>query len=410
MVLYIPSLLYLFLQILVFGVILCLKAKRRKLFWLRFALFTVAGIGICWGASYIRGGWWFYIIPFICNFAVYFISFKISWFHALLFAASAYSMQNLIFNLSFVLQGMMSTPSAFNAWLMDILIFPVAAVYWLFVRKLDYERVFIKKNFLMLVACAILLVLVYVVNSLLPGSDDAAVKLFTRGLIVLAVALLQWIIYLILGRDAEKREKEEILGRLEKEQRIFDRIRENIEVLNLKYHDLKYFLRQEGKRIDEKETADIKALIDEFDSFTCSGNPDLDVVLTEKRLQTEKADIIFDVIADGKALGFLSHGEIYSLFGNLLDNAVEYLKTVADKEKRTLNLYIKQNGNFVGIQQENYCAERLEFENGLPKTKKSKDYHGFGLKSVKYIVEKHNGNMLVEQNGDMFTVNIMFPL
>ena len=411
MVLYLPGLLYLFLQIFVFGIILCMKARRRKYFVLRFALSAAAGLGVCTGLNFVHiGGWRLYIFPFICNFGVYIISFKISWFHALLFAVMAYSVQNFIFNTAMVMSFIFGIRGAVGAWLMDILIVPIAVAYYFFVKRLDYDAALQKKNFLMLAVCAILLLLVYVLNSVLPGSDADAAKITARSMIALCILLLQWIVYLILGRDAEKSEKEEIEKRMRMEQEQFSRLRENIDVLNLKYHDLNYLLKSSGNSIDEAESDDIGKLIDRFDSFVQSGNQDLDIVLTEKRMTSEKFDITFNVIADGKALSFLSHGEIYSLFGNLLDNAIEYLQTVSDIEKRTLGLYIHRNGNFVGIRQENYCAEVLEFEDGLPKTKKSKDYHGFGLKSVKYIVEKHNGTMCVEQNDNCFTVNIMFPM
>ena len=37
---------------------------------------------------------------------------------------------------------------------------------------------------------------------------------------------------------------------------------------------------------------------------------------------------------------------------------------------------------------ENYCEDELEFRNGLPVSTKGDDnYHGFGMKSIQYVVE-----------------------
>ena len=39
---------------------------------------------------------------------------------------------------------------------------------------------------------------------------------------------------------------------------------------------------------------------------------------------------------------------------------------------------------------ENYCEDELEFRNGLPVSTKGDDnYHGFGMKSIQYVVEKY---------------------
>ncbi len=186
MVLYLPGLLYLFLQIFVFGIILCMKARRRKYFVLRFALSAAAGLGVCTGLNFVHiGGWRLYIFPFICNFGVYIISFKISWFHALLFAVMAYSVQNFIFNTAMVMSFIFGIRGAVGAWLMDILIVPIAVAYYFFVKRLDYDAALQKKNFLMLAVCAILLLLVYVLNSVLPGSDADAAKITARSMIAL---------------------------------------------------------------------------------------------------------------------------------------------------------------------------------------------------------------------------------
>ncbi|MDF2524679.1 MAG: hypothetical protein K0R31_2320, partial [Clostridiales bacterium] len=52
----------------------------------------------------------------------------------------------------------------------------------------------------------------------------------------------------------------------------------------------------------------------------------------------------------------------------------------------------------------------LIFEDGLPvTTNKDKDYHGFGMKSIKYLVDKYNGELSIKLNGDIFNINIVFP-
>ena len=46
---------------------------------------------------------------------------------------------------------------------------------------------------------------------------------------------------------------------------------------------------------------------------------------------------------------------------------------------------------------------------GLPKTTKSnKDYHGFGTKSIKMIVNKYRGDLKITTKKNIFTLSILF--
>ena len=54
-----------------------------------------------------------------------------------------------------------------------------------------------------------------------------------------------------------------------------------------------------------------------------TGNRALDVVLTMERMICEGSDIEFSCLVNGALLNFMEESDIYSLFGNLLDNAIE---------------------------------------------------------------------------------------
>ncbi len=104
----------------------------------------------------------------------------------------------------------------------------------------------------------------------------------------------------------------------------------------------------------------------------------------------------------------MSPVDIYALFGNAFDNAIEALKNVPE-EKRVVSLTVQKNGRFLGIRMENYCERVLQFADGLPITvKQEKNFHGYGMKSISYITEKYGGNLLAEQSGDMFVLGIVF--
>lgn len=65
----------------------------------------------------------------------------------------------------------------------------------------------------------------------------------------------------------------------------------------------------------------------------------------------------------------------------------------------------------MGIHIENYCEDELEFRNGLPVSTKGDDnYHGFGMKSIQYVVEKYGGNLVANLEEKIFSVDIIFPV
>jgi hypothetical protein len=64
------------------------------------------------------------------------------------------------------------------------------------------------------------------------------------------------------------------------------------------------------------------------------------------------------------------------------------------------------------IQQDNYYTGKIKFDDeGLPITsKEDKNYHGFGIQSMKLIVDKYNGTLTTYVNADVFHLNILFNL
>lgn len=63
------------------------------------------------------------------------------------------------------------------------------------------------------------------------------------------------------------------------------------------------------------------------------------------------------------------------------------------------------------IRVRNYCEEKPEFRNGLPvSTKKDKNYHGFGLKSIQYTAEKYGGGVVCQNPDNYFVLQILLPI
>ncbi len=191
--------------------------------------------------------------------------------------------------------------------------------------------------------------------------------------------------------------------------------RENIEAINHKYHDLKHqiaVLRAEPDAA--KRTAYLDGMeesIRDYEAQNKTGSSVLDTVLTSKSMFCARRGIELTCVADGAKLEFMDTMDVCTIFGNLLDNAIECEQRIPEKEKRLIHLAVYAKKDFLVIQCENYCLDKLEFQNGLPvTTKQDKTSHGFGLKSIRYTAEKYGGAMNIRGRDGWFEANLMIPL
>ena len=189
---------------------------------------------------------------------------------------------------------------------------------------------------------------------------------------------------------------------------------ESVELVNRKYHDLKHqirLLRSEISSGDKLHYLDeMEQEIKSYEAQNKTGNDALDVLLTAKSIQCQNAGITLTCVADGKELSFLKPTDLSVLFGNALDNAFESVEKIEDPEKRLIHLSVARQKQFVRIRVENCCEGEIRFVDGLPATGKDANYHGYGMKSIRSIVEKYNGSMTVKVQDGWFELRILLPL
>lgn len=196
----------------------------------------------------------------------------------------------------------------------------------------------------------------------------------------------------------------------EKEQ--YELSKETIDVINLKCHDIKHLIREIGqnKGIPPDTVKEIENSVSVYDAAIHTGNEVLDIILTEKSLRCYKNKITFSCVADGARLAFMEDTDVYTLFGNALDNSIEAVMRVEDGEKRVIGLTVRAVGNMTALNIHNSYEGTLVFEKGLPKTTKADElFHGYGMKSIKLIVEKYGGNLTVTAKNNIFNLDILFP-
>lgn len=190
---------------------------------------------------------------------------------------------------------------------------------------------------------------------------------------------------------------------------------DSVEMINMKYHDMKHQIMALRMETDEeKRNKWLDTMENELEmchTIVDSGNKVLDAILENKLSNAKKHQIEMTYVIDGKILDFLPVTDLCNIFGNALDNAIEAEIMEQDREKRMIHVLVSAQRQFVHIKVENYVSYEIAMNGGLPRTtKKDKNNHGYGLKSIQHTVEKYHGNMTVGVDKNRFSLNIIIPL
>ena len=220
--------------------------------------------------------------------------------------------------------------------------------------------------------------------------------------------------FYVLRENRMKREQEMMEQLLQMANAQRKSAQESIDIINMKCHDLKHQISALARTRDEavrsEYVAEIQQAVSIYEADYHTGCEPLDYVLREKALISNQHHVTFSCMADGEAIAFLRPADVYALMGNALDNALERVVREPE-ERRIISLLIKRTGGMVLIHLENQCSTPPEFQDGLPVTDKSdKTAHGFGVRSIRYLVEKYYGEVLMRAADEKFCLDILMPM
>ena len=191
--------------------------------------------------------------------------------------------------------------------------------------------------------------------------------------------------------------------------------KESIDIVNQKYHDLKHQINLLKSGADSEKAGEyleqMEREIKIYETQNKTGNKVLDTILTSKSMHCQRHGIELKFMGEGQLLNFMEDMDISALFGNMLDNAIESVVKIKDRQKRLISLHVIQDKQFIRIRTENYCEENVQFQDGIPiTTKKDKRFHGYGMKSMKKIVEKYGGSVMAGKANNWFELKILIPM
>ena len=236
-----------------------------------------------------------------------------------------------------------------------------------------------------------------------------------RALVDVAGVAMLYAHFILCCENKTRMELASVLNVLENQYQQYKQSRESIELIAYKYHDLKHQIEVLRKEQDPEKRNDflnqMENEIKQYELQNKTGNGVLDTVLTSKSMYCDKHGITLTSVVDGALLDFMETMDICSIFGNALENAIESVLKIDDKEKRLIHLTVSKQKSFVMIRIENYFEGNLEYANGqLESTKKDKSFHGYGIKSIQYTVNKYDGAVNIDTQNNWFSIKMLIPL
>lgn len=288
--------------------------------------------------------------------------------------------------------------------------------YFLFCRKLKKGQNVNLKNgatlFLLIGAVMIEIILCYNLRQEWKVTDNTVFLISDCLLIIICSFCLLTIQFSLLVQKDLESELAIQQQLLRKEQNQYQLSKDIVDNVNRKCHDMRHQIHTIGSsaRLDPEALREMESVISIYDAMYQTGCPALDIILAEKALIGQASGIVINCIADGSKLNFMSDTDIYSLFGNLLENAIHAVQAL-DPEKRIIGLSIRSRGALLSINAYNCYSGEVLMEDGIPVTASDDTLNrGFGVKSIAAIVKKYGGTVTFQAKEGIFDLNILFSL
>ncbi len=202
----------------------------------------------------------------------------------------------------------------------------------------------------------------------------------------------------------------------------YDNIKENMANTKILYdnissikHDMEKHLlaidAMASKNNDDEVCKYVKTIIDEsFVSIQKIVFTESDIfnTITNSRLEICKRYGIKVIInIENDTVKFIEPEAIPVVIGNIFDNAIE---AVRNCEKKLIIFGVQRQGEYVSIYMENTYNPMFSNIN-LETSKKNKNVHGYGLKNVEKVVDKHKGMLKIYQkNSNMFCCEVWLKI
>lgn len=304
-------------------------------------------------------------------------------------------------------------------WWKEMIFFSTRFLFCIFIRviwnKAERLHSIVRKcKFILLVVNSVLYFLLrkyhLVVDLMATGERPVEGIVNSISLATLSVLVILGGIFIVKYRFT-RMEKETLQM---KEELLEERYKEMLKSRQM-VHDLKNHLLALKKYEETEQWEELRAYLREMETIVLrdseqvwTGNQVVDLILNQKKKQAEAENITVEIETETFLRFPFKDSESVSVFGNLLDNSIEACRKM-EEGTGWIRLRIKNNNQMVYIEVENNFGERPDERAGWVVSSKAENtIRGFGLRSVKQIVEKYGGSFSYQIRERSFLVNMSF--
>lgn len=299
-------------------------------------------------------------------------------------------------------------------------------ILYFFVGKILNGLLFERKNLVnwqwIVIGCSLVFSTVAGKTLITLSRDFPGIQMQEQKLMLLCVSCI-WLMCLIMyfvvqqmSKDNQTKLEYELMKEKEKYSKESMGIikRSNEELREFK-HDLKNYLlplQEAMETMPQSEMAKvwekINQKIEDVQTLIQTGNSYVDSMINTKitLARSEKVDVKCTILSKMEGIDDL---EFCSVFGNLMDNAIEAERKVI--EKKEIIIFVEEKMGYLRLEIQNKIEKSVLNENSsLNTTKKDTSSHGIGHKSIKRTMQKVGGALKYYETGDLFCAEAVFPI
>lgn len=299
-------------------------------------------------------------------------------------------------------------------------------ILYFFVGKILNGLLFERKNLVnwqwIVIGCSLVFLTVAGKTLITLSRDFPGIQMQEQKLMLLCVSCI-WLMCLIMyfvvqqmSKDNQTKLEYELMKEKEKySKESMEIIKRSNEELREFKHDLKNYLlplQEAMETMPQSEMAKvwekINQKIEDVQTLIQTGNSYVDSMINTKitLARSEKVDVKCTILSKMEGIDDL---EFCSVFGNLMDNAIEAERKVI--EKKEIIIFVEEKMGYLRLEIQNKIEKSVLNENSsLNTTKKDTSSHGIGHKSIKRTMQKVGGALKYYETGDLFCAEAVFPI
>lgn len=299
-------------------------------------------------------------------------------------------------------------------------------ILYFFVGKILNGLLFERKNLVnwqwIVIGCSLVFSTVAGKTLITLSRDFSGIQMQEQKLMLLCVSCI-WLMCLIMyfvvqqmSKDNQTKLEYELMKEKEKySKESMEIIKRSNEELREFKHDLKNYLlplQEAMETMPQSEMAKvwekINQKIEDVQTLIQTGNSYVDSMINTKitLARSEKVDVKCTILSKMEGIDDL---EFCSVFGNLMDNAIEAERKVI--EKKEIIIFVEEKMGYLRLEIQNKIEKSVLNENSsLNTTKKDTSSHGIGHKSIKRTMQKVGGALKYYETGDLFCAEAVFPI